>query len=136
MATLTVPMNKSLSPLDICDSTSNNNLWFIVLLLGMCGINCIILLGFMVHACILRTTTCCCSWKACCFCCPSSSDDVAKKKKKKGSWFGRRDMAPKFNSAELGFADIHARDGRDEALQENFVSPHSLNPYLFISLEL
>ena len=114
-------VNKTLSLLDICESTNDNNLWFVVLLLGLCGISTSILLAFMVHACILRTTTCCCTWRSCC-CCSSAPDDVEKSRSQsRSSCFGRgRESKPKSvaNVADFVTTD-YARDDRlgDEALQ-------------------
>jgi hypothetical protein len=126
MATPIVAINKTLSLLDICDSTNNNNLWFVVLLLGLCGMSCIILLGFMFHSCILRTTTCCCSWRACCGCCfPSAStSDIELQKPKSNSfcWGGGRKSKRKpstKHSADLVVTDFAHHNGTEgnEAIQ-------------------
>lgn len=36
-----------MAALDICDSANNNNLWFVVLLLGLCGLNFVLLICLM-----------------------------------------------------------------------------------------
>ena len=115
-------VNKTLSLLDICDSTNNNNLWFVVLLLGLCCISCVILLAFMFHTCILRTTTCCCTWRACCPCCSATGDIEDQKSKSTTSWLvGGQKSKPKpaANAADLVISDYTTSDviGGNEALQ-------------------